>query len=110
MPVAAAAVGAAAPRDRGARGGALRGAGTVADAGGTVAHKNMDKKLAKSLTAAFIKSVPDLLRKTPFAKGQLFGHISNDKMGMCRAGVKMHAGAVEAWEEAGFKVDDCAKP
>ncbi len=83
---------------------------TVADAGGTVVHKNMDKKLAKALTAAFIKSVPDLLRKTPFTKGQLFGHISNEKMGMCRAGVKLHAGAVEAWEEAGFKVDDCAKP
>ena len=83
---------------------------TVADAAGDVVNKNMDKKLAKALTAAFIKSVPDLLKKTPFAKGQLFGNIDDKKMGMCRAGVKFHPGAVEAWEEAGFKVPDCAKP
>ena len=83
---------------------------TVGEAAGTVVNRNMDRKLAKALTAAYIKSVPDLLRKTPFTKGQLFGQVSNEKMGMCRAGIKFHAGAVEAWEEAGFKVDDCAKP
>ena len=62
------------------------------------------------MTAAFLKSVPDMIRKAPFAKGQLFGEISNAKMGMCNAGVKLHPGAIEAWEEAGHKVDDCAKP
>ncbi len=83
---------------------------TAGEAAGEFVHKHMDKKLAKALTAAFIKSVPDLLRKVPFARGQLYGEIANSKMGMCRAGVKLHAGAVEAWEEAGHKVDDCAKP
>jgi hypothetical protein len=70
----------------------------------------MDKKLAKALTAAFIKSVPNLHRKAPFAKGQLLGEIDDSKMGFCRAGVKLHPGAIEAWEEAGFKVAACAKP
>jgi TRAP-type uncharacterized transport system substrate-binding protein len=83
---------------------------TVGEAAGDFVHKKMDKKLARALTAAFIKSVPNLQRKTPFAKAQLYGEISNARMGMCRAGVKLHAGAVEAWEAAGFKVDDCAKP
>jgi hypothetical protein len=68
----------------------------------------MDKKLAKALTAAFIKSVPSLHQKAPFAKGQLFGEIADSKMGICRAGVKLHPGAVEAWEEAGHKVDACS--
>ncbi len=83
---------------------------SIANSGGDVVSKSMDKKLAKALTAAFIKSVPDLLKKVPFAKGQGFGSIDDKKMGMCNAGVKLHAGAVEAWEEAGHKVADCAKP
>lgn len=73
-------------------------------------HKNMDKALAKKLTAAFIKSVPDLHRKAPFAKGLLFGEIDEKKMAVCVAGTKLHPGAVEAWEEAGHKVADCMKP
>jgi TRAP-type uncharacterized transport system substrate-binding protein len=73
-------------------------------------HKKMPKALAKALTAAFIKSVPALQRKVPFAKGLLFGEIDDSKMGLCIAGAKMHPGAVEAWEEAGHKVADCLKP
>ena len=56
---------------------------TVANGGGDLVHKKMDKKLAKALTAAFIKSVPDLLRKVPFAKGLLFGSIDAKKMAIC---------------------------
>lgn len=83
---------------------------TVAEAAGEFVHKSMDKSLAKALTAAFIKSVPNLHKKVPFAKGQLLGEIADSKMGICRAGVKLHPGALEAWEEAGFKVDACANP
>ena len=83
---------------------------TGGQSAGEFVHKSMDKKLAKALTAAFIKSVPSLQNKAPFAKGQLFGEIDDSKMGICRAGVKLHPGAVEAWEEAGHKVDACAKP
>ena len=32
-------------------------------------------------------------------------------MGFCGpVGVKFHPGAIEAWEEAGRKIADCAKP
>ena len=83
---------------------------TVTAPFGDVVHKKMDKGLAKALTAAFIKSVPDLHRKTPFAKGLLFGQIDDKKMALCNAGTKLHPGSIEAWEEAGFKVEDCMKP
>lgn len=83
---------------------------TFANPGGDFVNKNMDKKLAKALTAAFIKGMPELLRSVPFAKGSMFGSIDDGTHGLCSAGVKFHAGAVEAWEEAGHKVADCAKP
>lgn len=83
---------------------------TVANGGGDMVHKNMDKGLAKALTAAFIKSVPDLFKKVPFAKGQLYGTIDDKKMGICNANVKFHPGAVEAWQEAGHTVPACAIP
>ena len=83
---------------------------TAGEAAGEFVHKNMDKALAKALTAAYIKSLPNLYKKVPFAKSQMFGHIDDANMGMCRAGVKLHPGALEAWQEAGYKIDDCVKP
>lgn len=82
---------------------------TFANTGGDFVNRSMDKKLAKALTAAFIKSIPALLKNVPFAKGSKFGTVSNADHGICQGGVKLHAGAVEAWEEAGHKVADCAK-
>ena len=82
---------------------------TVAITGGDFVNKSMDRNLAKALTAAFIKSVPNLLKKVPFAKGQRYGTVDIVEHGICNAGVKLHPGAVEAWEEAGHKVADCAK-
>jgi hypothetical protein len=70
----------------------------------------MDKNLVKALMAAHIESLPELLRNQPIAKNQGFGKVSNAEFGMCRAGLKYHPGAIEAWEEAGHKIDDCAKP
>lgn len=83
---------------------------TVANTAGDVVHKSLDKKVAKALTSAFIKSLPELQKKAPFAKSALFGNIDNDKMGICSAKVKFHPGAVEAWQEAGFTVAECAIP
>lgn len=82
----------------------------VANTFGEAVHKKMDKKLAKALTAAFIKSVPDLQRKVPFAKGLHYGNVDDKLMGVCNAKAKMHPGAIEAWEEAGHKIADCMKP
>ena len=83
---------------------------TVSNTAGDVVHKNMDKKVAKALTAAFIESLPELLKRAPFAESALFGNIDDSKMGMCSAKVKFHPGAVEAWQEAGYKVAECAIP
>ena len=83
---------------------------TVSNTGGDTVNKSMPTALAKALTKAFIETLPDLYRKAPFARGQLFGIVDDRQMGMCNAGVKFHAGAVEAWEEAGHKIADCAKP
>ena len=83
---------------------------SVANSGGSMVNKNMNKKLAKALTAAFIKNVPDLFRKTAFAKTSHFGHVADKNFNFCKAGIKFHPGAVEAWEEAGHKVIACAKP
>jgi TRAP-type uncharacterized transport system substrate-binding protein len=82
---------------------------TFANTGGDFVNKSMDKKLAKALTAAFIKSIPALYKNVPFAKGSRFGTVDEASHGFCNSGVKLHAGAVEAWEEAGHKVVDCAK-
>jgi TRAP-type uncharacterized transport system substrate-binding protein len=83
---------------------------SVANAGGTMVNKKMDKKLAKSLTAAFIKNLPDLYRKTAFAKTSYFGSIETKNFNFCKAGIKFHPGAQEAWQEAGHKVPECTKP
>jgi len=83
---------------------------TVSNAGGTMVNKNMDKKLARALTAAFIKNIADLYRKTAFARTSQFGNVADKNFKFCKAGIKFHPGAVEAWEAAGHKIVACAKP
>ena len=83
---------------------------SISNTGGDVVHKSMPNALARALTAAMIETLPDLFRKAPFARGQLFGIVDDKRMGMCNAGVKFHPGAVEAWEAAGHKLPACAKP
>ncbi len=82
---------------------------TVANTGGDFVNKSMDKAIAKALTAAYIKNLPNLLKNVPFAKGQRFDTPDNKVHGICNGGVRYHSGAVEAWEEAGYKIADCAK-
>ncbi|MDP6427600.1 MAG: TAXI family TRAP transporter solute-binding subunit [Rhodospirillales bacterium] len=83
---------------------------TLANSAGDMVHKNMDKKLAKALTAAYIKSIPNLFRKVPFARSSQFGQVADKKMGLCKPGILYHRGAFEAWEEAGYKLPACSKP
>ncbi len=82
----------------------------IASVAGPIVHKKMDKKLVKALISAHIESLPALLRDQPIAKNQGFGRVSDKEFRFCRAGLKFHPGAIEAWEEAGHKIDDCAKP
>ena len=85
-----------------------RGMGT---AFGDVVHKDMDFELAKALTAAYIASLDRFKARTPYAKNVNAGVLEAEASGMCGANpVPFHAGAVAAWEEAGYTVPDCAKP
>lgn len=88
--------------------GTFRGLATI---GGDIVHKDMSFDLAKALTAAHIKTLDRLKAKAPFARHAGYGEVDVVKSGMCGPNpLKYHAGAVAAWEEAGFTIDDCAKP
>ena len=86
----------------------FRGLATI---GGDIVNKSMSFDLAKALTKAHIDTLDALKAKAPFAKHAGYGIVDSVKSGMCGANpLKYHAGAVAAWEEAGYKIDDCAKP
>ncbi len=88
--------------------GVFRGLATI---GGDIVNKNMSFDLAKALTKAHIETLDQLKAKAPFAKHAGYGIVDIVKSGMCGPNpLKYHAGAIAAWEEAGFKIDDCAKP
>ena len=88
--------------------GTFRGLATI---GGDIVNKNMSFDLAKALTQAHIDTLDRLKSKAPFARHAGYGIVDAVKSGMCGANpLKYHAGAVAAWEEAGYKIDDCAKP
>lgn len=85
----------------------FRGMATI---GGDIVNKNMSFDLAKALTKAHIDTLDRLKLKAPFAKYAGYGVVDSVKSGMCGANpLKYHEGAVAAWEEAGFTIDDCAK-
>lgn len=86
----------------------FRGLATI---GGDIVNKDMPFELAKALTKAHIDTLDDLKNKAPFAKYAGYGVVDIVKSGMCGPNpLKYHAGAVAAWEEAGYTIDDCAKP
>ncbi len=85
----------------------FRGLATI---GGDIVNKSMSFDLAKALTKAHIDTLDRLKAKAPFAKHAGYGIVDAVKSGMCGANpLKYHAGAAAAWEEAGYKIDDCAK-
>jgi len=86
----------------------FRGLATI---GGDIVNKSMSFDLAKALTKAHIDTLDRLKAKAPFAKHAGYGIVDVVKSGMCGPNpLKYHAGAVAAWEEAGYVIDDCAKP
>ncbi|MDR6264050.1 TAXI family TRAP transporter solute-binding subunit [Roseobacter sp. N2S] len=79
--------------------------------GGDIVHKDMDFDLAKALVTAHIKTLDALKAKTPFAANVGYGDLDPVRSGLCGANpLKYHAGALAAWQEAGYEIDDCAKP
>ena len=82
-----------------------------ATAGADMVHMSMDFKLAKALTKLAIANVEKFKKKAPYMANIGIGEIDPATTGLCGAvPVKYHPGAVAAWEEAGHKVPDCAKP
>ena len=87
--------------------GIYRGMGTAfAD----VVHKDMDRELVKSITSAYIAAMDDMKAKAPYVKNIGLGNLDATASGFCGPlSLKYHPGAVEAWEEAGVTVPECAK-
>ncbi|MGB7298746.1 MAG: TAXI family TRAP transporter solute-binding subunit [Burkholderiaceae bacterium] len=82
----------------------------VVTTGAEIVHKDMDVQLAKALTAAHIATLDALKAKAPFARNISLAVLDAVTSGFCGAmPLKYHPGAVAAWEEAGYKVPDCAK-
>ena len=87
--------------------GVFRGLGTAFV---ELVHKDMSFDLAKAITATHIATLDKLKAKSPFAPNIGLGQMDPKLAGLCGPSkVKYHAGAVAAWEEAGYKVADCAK-
>ena len=79
--------------------------------GAEIVNKSMDFDLAKALTATYIASIDRLKSKAPFMANVGVGVLDATKSGFCGAmPLKYHPGAIAAWQEAGYKVPDCAKP
>ena len=80
--------------------------------GAQVVNKDMSFDLAKAMTATHIANIDKLIANTAYAKNLGLNTAgSAGDSGFCGAvGMKYHPGAVAAWEEAGVKIPDCAKP
>ena len=69
------------------------------------------EELAYQLTKSHIENVDAIKAVAPFMATLNYGIIDPKVAGLCGPNpVKFHPGAVRAWEEAGHKIADCAKP
>jgi len=83
----------------------------MAVTGGDFVNKSMDEELAYQLTKAHIENLESIKTVAPFMATLNYGVIDPKVAGLCGPNpVKFHPGAVRAWEEAGHKIADCAKP
>lgn len=80
------------------------GVHSVAIALAVAVNKNVDEELVYRITRAFIAGLPETETGAPWAKGLQLGKAT---YGMTPVGgLKLHAGAVRAWTEAGHAVPD----
>lgn len=80
---------------------------TVAIPLATVVRADMEEELAYGLTKGFIDSLPEIESGVNWAKSLL---LSEGTFGLAPpVGLKMHPGAVRAWEEAGVTIPGFAK-
>ena len=79
-----------------------------ATVGGTVVHRDMDEGLVYDLVSAYIETIDELMAKAPFGNSVGF---DLPMQGMCGANpITYHPGAIRAWREAGYTIDECAVP
>ncbi|MEP5153811.1 TAXI family TRAP transporter solute-binding subunit [Planktotalea sp.] len=86
---------------------------SFATAFGQIVPATMDDDLAYNITKAYLAAEDRFLTGSPRGPylGLSFGDIEGTSQGVCGAvQVKMHAGAIRAYEEAGHTVADCVRP
>lgn len=86
---------------------------TFATAFGQIVSASMDDDLAYNITKAYLDGEKRFVEGSP--RGPFlnlsFGDLDGTSQGVCGAvQIKMHPGAVRAFEEAGHSVADCLKP
>ena len=83
----------------------------MAVTGGDMVNKSMDEEMAYQLTKAHIENIDKVKALAPFMATLNFGVLDPKIAGLCGPNpVKFHPGAVRAWEDAGHKIPECAKP
>lgn len=86
---------------------------TFATAFAQIVPASMDEELAYSITKAFLEGQERFETGSPRGPYLMmsFGDLDGKTQGVCGAvQVKLHAGAVRAYEEAGHSVADCMRP
>jgi uncharacterized protein len=83
---------------------------TRGSVGGNCVNSTMGEELAYELTKAHIETLDEIYAKAPYANNIGLETFGAKETGMCGPNpVKYHPGAARAWEEAGYKLPDCAK-
>ena len=86
---------------------------TFATAFGQIVPASMDEELAYQITTAFLEGESRFLEgspRGPFMR-MSFGDIDGTSQGACGAvQIKMHPGAIRAFEDAGHTIADCLRP
>lgn len=80
---------------------------------GQVVNAKMSEELAYQITKAYLEGEQRFLEGSPRGPYTMlsFGHLDGVSQGACGAvQIKMHAGAIRAFEEAGHTVADCLRP
>lgn len=83
---------------------------TRGSVGGNCVNVSMDEELAYQLTKAHIETLDEIYAKAPYARNIGLEALGAKESGMCGPNpVTYHPGATRAWEEAGYRLPDCAK-
>lgn len=86
---------------------------SFATAFGQIVNAAMDEELAYQITKAYLEGEQRFIEGSPRGPFAMlsFGDIDGVSQGACGAvQIKMHAGAIRAFEEAGHSVADCLRP